>query len=156
MTPVRNLDPIEFDLLEGQARPAGLSQAVMPVTALPLVEFDLASSRAITALAITLEMKPTADPARVALDVLSLIDELQRYDRRLGGEGIHWDRSRSNAESGGTVRIVLTPNAPEGAEERMAKIAEFVTGPQREGSATHDKQAESILRFEAVLIRIAA
>lgn len=150
MKSITNLEPVEFDLLAGKSVPTGLARTVTPVTPLPPVKFDLRPAPDSLALRIMLEVSPSADPGRVALAVLSLIDDLGEYDRRLGGKGVRWDRSHSDAGSSGNVNIVLTPNDPEGAAERMAKMAEFITG-----SGFEDDLAPADRRRDHAIVRCA-
>jgi len=50
--------------------------------------------------------------------VVTLIDRLSEFETSLGGPGVTHDPERSKTD-GGAVRLVLVPNDPTGATERL-------------------------------------
>lgn len=126
-TPARVLAPVEFDLTDDQAPAAAFGKTVAPVTVLPATAFELEPPLAVPWLELTLHLRPEVDPGELTLDVLRLLHALNRYDRDLGGAGMNWDEARSRATAG-VVRLVVTPNDGQRAEERLARLAAVVTG----------------------------
>ncbi len=127
--PVLIHTPLTFDLTP-EPPPPGLlgNAAAVPVTGLPSLPFDLRYVADVPVLRLTLHLRPDADPAQLTLDVLALIDALNRQEQELGGRGVTWDRDHSRAErTQGIVHLVLAANDKRGANERLERLAAIAT-----------------------------
>jgi hypothetical protein len=134
-----------FDLSPKQPPTGPLGKSVAPVTYLPPMSFDLRQAEELPVLRVTLHLRPDADPAQLTLDVLGLIDALNRCERELGGSGVTWDQAQSRAEpERGIVHLVLAPNNQDHARERLAHVAAAATNP----IAPHGR---SFARWEATV-----
>jgi hypothetical protein len=147
--PIHILPPLAFDL--SSAAPAGpFGKSDAPVTILPPVPFDLSERDEVPVLRLTLHLRPGAEPAQLALDVLGLIDALNRYERELGGRGVTWDKAHSRAEpEQGVVHLVLAPNEPRHARERLARLAATAADPT--APATLANNGQSFGRWEVTV-----
>jgi hypothetical protein len=126
--PVQTHPTTTFDVTEGQTMPAGFRESKYGMMILAPVPFDLSEAAEIPFLKLTLYLRPDADPATLSLDVLRLMEVINRYDRDLGGNGMVCDAIHSKATPGsGVVRLVLTPNEMQGAQGRLAQLAAIVS-----------------------------
>src|SRR5580698_5828833 len=96
--PVHNLPPLVFDLLPEEPMTGPFGKSDVPVTILPPVPFDFSLPDQQPELRLTLHLRPGADPAQLTLDVLGLLEALNRQEQELGGKGVTWDKAHSRAE----------------------------------------------------------
>jgi hypothetical protein len=126
-SPVHILPPLAFDLSPKQSVES-LGKTDIPLAILPPVPFDLSEPDEVPVLRLTLHLRAGADPAQLTLDVLGLVDALNRYERDLGGKGVTWDKARSRAEpERGVVHLVLAPNDRLHARERLTRLVAATT-----------------------------
>jgi hypothetical protein len=85
-------------------------------------------------LILSLQLDPAAEWMDATGDVIRRLDEAEQALE--GGAGLVWDRVRSAPVGQGRVIVTLTPRNPEGAEARLAQLAEWakVTIPQCVGA----------------------
>jgi hypothetical protein len=146
-----------FDLSAGQSPEGGFGKSAAPVTNLPAVPFDLGEPIAMPVLRLTLHLCPDAIPAQLALDVLGLIDALNRCERELGGSGVTWDKAQSSAEAEGrVVHLVLAPNDRRQARERLVRLAVVATTSTSAAAAELVTNGRSFARLEASVVGKAA
>ncbi len=153
-SPVQVHEPIAFDLTEGQPLPAEVGQSEPAVTLLPPVPFDWNEAVEIPFLKLTLHPLPSADPALLTQDVLRLLDALNRYERALGGKGVAWATVGSQEQGSRVIRLVLTPNELQGAQERLAKLADLANGatlPAPQGLFPLPANLRSLARWQALV-----
>jgi hypothetical protein len=80
-------------------------------------------------LELTLTLRPDTDKDTVAAvfeKLTTLVELLNGYEAELGGTGFAVDEPRSGIKAGPAVGLVLLPNDPNGAERRLAKVAELL------------------------------
>jgi hypothetical protein len=148
----RVLDPVEFDLSEGEPESSSLGETAAPVKVLPAVEFDFAEQHCVPILQVTLFLAPDGDPAGSSLDVMRFFDALSRCECGLGGVGLSWD-PRSQAGSG-VVRLSVTPNRQTGAKERLAKLVELITATTNGAAVAREfgESKRSFVKCEASVV----
>lgn len=85
-------------------------------------------------LILSLQFDPADEWVGATGDVIRRLDEAEQQLE--GGAGLVWDRVRSAPLGQGKVIVTLTPRNREGAEARLAKLAEWarVTIPQCVGA----------------------
>jgi hypothetical protein len=86
----------------------------------PLIQAEW-TCEPVEAPSLELTVRPVGDADAAAARFTRLIDSLSEYERKLGGAGVTRDPVRSRAEPG-TVTLVLVPNDPVGAEERLEAL----------------------------------
>jgi hypothetical protein len=149
--PIRAHAPLTFDLSPAPSPGGPFGKSAAPVTNLPAVPFDLGDLDVLPVLRLTLHLRPGAEPAQLALDVLGLIDALNHCERELGGSGVTWDKGQSRADAErGVVHLVLTPNDQRQARERLAAVANSAAAAEL---ATNGR---SFARWEATVAGNAA
>jgi hypothetical protein len=80
-------------------------------------------------LELTLSLRPETDKTSVSAifeKLTVLVDLFNDYEAELGGVGFTVDATRSGVKAGPTIGLVLVPNDPNGAERRLAKVAELL------------------------------
>jgi hypothetical protein len=139
-TPVRVLDPIEFDFSGGQPLPPGLGRAETPVRPLPELSGELVPPPAVT---VSLWVRADATPAAVGADLFAVWKALDGYDRRQSGAGLRPGEVRNERTADGEViRLVLAVAGP-GAVERLIRLRDAVNG-------TATPAGRSFLKWAAV------
>ena len=153
--PVHVHAPLEFDLSSEQSSIGSFGKSEVPVTILEPLRFDLGQREDVPVLRLTLHLRPDADPTQLALDVLGLIDALDRSEQELGGSGVTWDKAQSCAEPNrGVVHLVLAPKDLRHAQERLAQLAAaatIATTTKPSALAALATNGQSFARWEATV-----
>jgi hypothetical protein len=117
--PMHVLPEVVCDMTGGRGVDPDMNRAVpVPTAILPEAVFAMPQPAVLT---VTLSLKPGADVGHAIVDGATLIEALSRYERELGGQGLHPVPSEPTEPD--RVRIVLNPAAPNGAADRLAKLA---------------------------------
>jgi hypothetical protein len=136
------LPELAFDLSGGQSL-EGLGRTDMPVHDLPPIMFDLLGAPAPAVLELSVSLRPGSPAGEVALDLFRLYAAVNELALSHPGGGLRPVGAGELAEDG-TVRVTFAPAEPEGARERLQKIAEAINT-----AAVGTQQYRAIDRCEA-------
>lgn len=124
------LPELVFDL-SGGGPLEGLGQTDMPVHNLPPMAFDLLAPAA-PVLVLSVSPRPGASAGEIALDLFALYDAANKLELSHQGGGLRPAGDGEVAEEG-TVRLTFVPAEPEGAGERLGKVAAALNAAAAEG-----------------------
>jgi hypothetical protein len=79
-------------------------------------------------LAVTFHLKPGVEREQLVSDSIRLSDELNRYERQLGGRGLIFVRTVPIAGEPNRVRIEWAPVSQVGARKRLEQIVAVLAG----------------------------
>ena len=141
---------------EGQQLPSTLGKTSASVNLLPERVFDLQPAQPVPALELSLSLRPGAAPGEVALDLLRLYVSLNQLELSQRGAGLTPDENLCQATAiDGNMRITLKAREPNGAPERLARLAKLINEAANSGPDAPPRYA-SIERCQAQVLPDAA
>jgi len=150
--PAKLLPGQTFDLSEGQRLPSTPGKTNAPVNLLPELGFDLRPGESVPALQLSLSLRP----GEVALDLLRLYVALNQLELGQHGAGLTPDEDLCQATSvAGEMCITLKATDPNGARDRLSRLAELINGVANIGPDALPRYA-SIERCQAQVLMDAA
>ena len=133
----QSLPMVELDCSDWPREPGPRSsgQLVRVCESLPPFEMEFAREADLF-LELTFTLVPGADRDRLFTKVTTLCERANDYERSLGGAGMRWDKERSLSHNG-TLQMVLVPNNPVDAEQRLQMLATLLVSAVAENAAVH-------------------
>jgi hypothetical protein len=151
------LPELVFDLSEGGAPVTPHGKTETPVNILPELVFDLHAGEPTPALQLNLFLRLQATPGEVALDLFRFVEAVNQLDLTFRGTGLTPDDALCQAApTGEKMRIVLRPRGPEGAADRLARLAAAINAKADPAVPMQRLSYRSIERWEATVLPSAA
>jgi hypothetical protein len=123
--PVNILPELPIDMSDGQALSPVLGKTEVPVHVLPELALDFGPT--VPALHLQLTFRPGVPASRVSCDLFRLYAAVNQLDVSLNGAGLSpVAASCEEHTADGTLSVTFKPGDPDGAGERLARIASAV------------------------------